>query len=399
MVAFPFERSVVDDILAGMGGEKKQMHIMVGPRQVGKTTAALQVADKWRGPSIIASADMPLPPKLQWMEAHWDQAARRAMQSNQEVLLIFDEVQKVRGWEEVVKWLWEKECREPKGIQVMLLGSSSLLLNPDLLQDLSGQLVLHHCSHWGYPEMARAFSWDLDRWIFFGGYPGAAPFIDQAPVWCRYITDSLIDTVLAKDVLELQTVAKPALLRNLFLHTAVQPARILSYNKMMGQLQDAGNTTTLAHYLGLLETAFLISGLKAFKAGKVTKRGSSPKLVIWNNALISAMAGLDFEKAREDFAWWGRLVENAVGAYLIHHLKEAPYELYYWRDRGVDVDFVVKTPNRIWAIEVKPGMDRSAGGISLFRAEYPDMKHLVIGPGHIELETFFTSDPRQFLAE
>lgn len=399
MVAFAFERPVVSEIHAGLGSGKKRLHVMTGPRQAGKTTAALQVVDKWRGPSIVASADVSLPPNLQWIEAHWDQASRRAVQSNQEVLLVFDEVQRINGWEEVVKWCWEKECLEPKGVQVILLGSSSTLISQHLLQSLRGQLAFYACNHWGYSEMAEAFSWDLDRWLYFGGYPGSAPFIEQDAVWCGYITDSLTNTALAKDVLELQTVAKSALLRNLFLHTLVHPARVVSYNKMMGKLPYAGNTTTLAHYLELLESAYLISGLKAFKAGKVAKRGSSPKLVIWNNALVSAVAGLPFEKARENFAWWAQLIENAVGAHLLQHLNRFPYQLYYWRHRGAEVDFVVQTPNRIWAIEVKSGKERKSGGLISFRSQYPGMNHLIIGPGHLELEYFFRTDPKQFLVE
>ncbi len=398
MANYPFERSVVSEILAGLGREKKLLHIMIGPRQVGKTTAALQIAQKWEGPVVHASADQALPPGPEWIEAHWDQALRQAQQSKQEALLVLDEVQKVRGWSEVVKWLWDKEGREQKGVQVIILGSSSLLIQQGLTESLTGRFFLYHCTHWGYPEMSKAFGWNLDRWIFYGGYPGAAPMIDQPSVWRKYITDALIETVLAKDVLQLQTVAKPALLRNLFLLAAVHPAQILSYNKMLGQLQDAGNTTTLAHYLRLLETAFLISGLEAFKSGKQMKRGSSPKLVIWNSALINAIVGHDFKKAREDFSWWGRLVENAVGAHLVSQLNRFSHALFYWRNRGAEVDFVVKTPQHVWGIEVKSGKGQNVQGMSAFRAEYPKMKSLMIGPGHIEFEEFFTRNPAEFLS-
>jgi len=292
MLQYSYERPVVMEIINGLKMKKRLIHIITGPRQVGKTTAALQIAAKWNGPVINASADLPLPPEPEWVLSHWDRAeteARRAGNEKSEVLLILDEVQKVRGWSEVVKASWDKTCREDLPIQVIILGSSSLLIQKGLSESLAGRFFLYRCVHWTFPEMEQAFSWDMDRWIFFGGYPGAAAFVDQEDVWSRYVTDSLVETVLAKDVLQLQTVSKPALLRHLFMLSAVHPAQILSYNKMLGQLQDAGNTTTLAHYLKLLETAFLISGLELFKGGTQKKRGSSPKLIIWNNGLVNAL--------------------------------------------------------------------------------------------------------------
>jgi len=261
---YAYERPFVSEVLNGLGRKKRLLQIITGPRQVGKTTAALQIAAKWNGPVIHASADLPLPPEPEWVRSHWDRAeaeAKRTRDETREPLLILDEVQKVKGWSEVVKALWDKSYREDLPIQVIILGSSSLLIQKGLSESLAGRFFLYRCPHWTFSEMERAFSWDLEQWVFFGGYPGAAPFIDQEDVWSRYVLDSLVETVLAKDVLQLQTISKPALLRHLFMLSAVHPAQILSYNKMLGQLQDAGNTTTLAHYLKLLETAFLISGL------------------------------------------------------------------------------------------------------------------------------------------
>ena len=206
--------------------------------------------------------------------------------------------------------------------------------------------------------------------------------------------NSLIETVLAKDVLQLQTIAKPTLLRHLFMLSAVHPAQILSYNKMLGQLQDAGNTTTLAHYLKLLESAFLISGLELFKGGRRQKRGSSPKLIIWNNGLINALGADSLKDSRNDYSWWGRLIENAVGAHLLNHLMDFPYSVYYWRYKGLEVDFVVKTPKRIWGIEVKSGGPKNPKGISEFRKHYPEARTMIVGPQGMALEEFFRADPR-----
>ena len=395
-VTYPFERKIVDEIINGFGRSKKLLHIITGPRQVGKTTAVIQVADKWSGPVVTASADLPLPPGAEWINAHWDQAVRTASQntkSNAGVLLIFDEIQKVQGWSEVIKSLWDEECREQAGINVILLGSSSLLLQKGLSESLAGRFLLYRCPHWQFSEMESAFGWDYDKWIFFGGYPGTSDLIDNEDLWARYVTDSLIETVLAKDVLQLQTVTKPALLRHLFLLACGVPAQILSYNKMLGQLHDAGNTTTLSHYLRLLESAFLVTGLELFKKGKLKKRGSSPKLILWNNALINAVVGNTFEDARNNYSWWGRLVENAVGAHLLNHLEGLPYSVYYWRERSFEVDFVVETPKNLWAIEVKSGKPHRAPGLAKFCERYPEAQPLIIGKGGMSLKKFFRSNP------
>ena len=395
-VSYTFERKIVDEITYGLSKSKKLLHIITGPRQVGKTTAVMQIADKWLGPVVIASADLPLPPGPEWINAYWGQAVRAASQettSGSDVLLIFDEIQNVHGWSEVVKSLWDAECREPAGINVVLLGSSSLLLQKGLSESLAGRFLLYRCTHWQFSEMEEAFGWDYDKWIFFGGYPGTSDFIDNEDLWARYVTDSLIETVLAKDVLQLQTVAKPALLRHLFLLACGVPAQILSYNKMLGQLHDAGNTTTLSHYLRLLESAFLVTGLELFKKGKLKKRGSSPKLIIWNNALINAVVGNTFEDCRNNYSWWGRLVENAVGSHLLNHLAGLRYSVFYWRERGLEVAFVVETPKKLWAIEVKSGKPHHTPGLAKFCEHYPEAQPLIIGQGGMSLENFFRSIP------
>ncbi len=297
----------------------------------------------------------------------------------------------MQGWSEVVKLLWDQECQNSAGLQVLLLGSSPLLLQKGLPESLTGRFFLYRCPHWQYSEMREAFGWDFEKWIYFGGYPGTADLTDQENIWRAYVTDSLIETVLAKDILQLQTVAKPALLRHLFLLACGAPAQILSYNKMLGQLHDAGNTTTLSHYLKLLESAFLVSGLELFKRGRQKKRGSSPKLIIWNNALISAVSGTFFTETTNDLSWWGRLVENAVGAHLLNQFAGFPSTVYYWRQRHLEVDFVVETPRDTWAIEVKSGKTQTSKGLAKFCEIYPEAKPLIIGHGGLSLDDFFTN--------
>jgi len=362
---------------------------MVGARQVGKTTAAAQIAGHWEGAVIQASADEPLPPGPEWIRTHWERAnSRRA----EKPLLILDEIQTVTGWSATVKALWDAEPVGRPPLAVLLLGSSALLVQKGLTESLAGRFLLFRCPHWSYPEVRAAFGVDLDRWLFFGGYPGAYSLAEDETAWSAYIRDSLIETVLARDVLQLQTVPKPALLRHLFLLAASLPAQIMPYTKMLCQLVDAGNVTTLAHYLRLLGSAFLLTGLEKFRGGQAAKRGSSPKLVLWNNALVSAVAGRRSSEARQDPAWWGRLVENAVGACLLNALQGLPWEVFYWREGGLEVDYVVRSPRRLLAIEVKSSRPKAAAGLAAFRARWPEAAPLAVGSGGMPLEEFFSAD-------
>lgn len=392
-----YQHPVVKEILAGLDKYTKVLHVLVGPRQTGKTTAARQIADQWKGETVFAAADAPLPPGPEWIHSQWNLALAKCG-PHRKVLLILDEIQKVRGWSETVKLLWDRELHEKKGIRVLLLGSSALLVQKGLTESLTGRFFQYRCGHWGYSEMKAAFGWNLEEWIFFGGYPGSAQFRKEEADWKHYVTDSLVETVLSRDIFQLQTVTKPALLRHLFGLATAYPAQIFSYNKMLGQLQEAGNTTTLAHYLKLLESAFIVSGLESYRSGRLAKRGSSPKLILWNNALISAHRSLSYAQAKQDGAIWGRLVENAVGAHLLNHLNRSLGEVFYWRDHDKEVDFVIKTETKTWALEVKSGKATSVGGLEAFLKKNPKANVLMIGTGGMNLEEFFKSNPSQLFS-
>ena len=387
--AMAFERPVVADLAKALERRPSLLQVLVGPRQVGKTTAAAQVEKRLGWPSHSASADAPLPHPPEWIETQWRLARATAAATKRRVLLVLDEIQKVRGWSEVVKRLWDEELRLGGKVRPLLLGSSALLVQKGLTESLAGRFFLHRCTHWSWPECREAFGWPLERWLYFGGYPGAAPFADDELAWKRYVTDSLIETVIARDVLQMQTVTKPALLRHLFALAAGYPSQILSYTKMLGQLQDAGNTVTLAGYLRLLETAFLASGLELYTKGQVRKRGSSPKLILWNNALINAPSTRTFAQANADGAWWGRLVENAVGAHLLNGLHGPQWSINYWRANGDEVDFVVAHGARAWAVEVKSGRGGKPAGMAAFRKRYPKAKAWLVGATGIPLPEFF----------
>ena len=237
--------------------------------------------------------------------------------------------------------------------------------------------------------MRDAFGWDLETWLVFGGYPGAANYIGDPELWMRYISDSLIDTTLSRDILQLETVAKPALLRHLFGLATHYPSQVLSFNKMLGQLVDAGNTTTLSHYLQLLGQAFLITGLSAYSGGEVRRRASSPKLIVQNNALVTASNPRAFAMKNTDAAWRGRLVENAVGAVLLQEYTSSTTNLYYWRDGMLEADFVLTDGPQLFGIEVKSGRPDKISGLAAFKKKYPKANPLIIGSSGIPLETFF----------
>ena len=393
-----FERAVVGEIEAALKRRPPLLQVVIGPRQVGKTTAASQVEMRLGWPSHTASADTPLPHPPEWIETQWRLARAKAVSSKHRLLLVLDEIQKVRGWSEVVKRLWDAEVRAGVKVYPVLLGSSALLVQRGLTESLAGRFFLHRCTHWSWPECRDAFGWDVDRWIYFGGYPGAAAIADDELQWKRYVADSLIETVLSRDVLQMQTITKPALLRHLFGLAATYPAQILSYNKMLGQLRDAGNTVTLANYLRLLETAFLASGLELFSRGQERKRGSSPKLILWNNALVNATSLKTFDQAFADGPWWGRLIENAVGSHLLNHLQGPPWSVTYWRDAGEEVDFVVSHGAQTWAVEVKSGRSDRVSGLAAFRKRYPKSKAWLVGDTGVPLQDFLDRPAQEWFA-
>jgi predicted AAA+ superfamily ATPase len=394
-----FERSLVKKLASSLKKRLPVFQVLIGPRQVGKTTISRQVLKKLPYPSVYASADSPLPPGPEWIETQWRLADFEVHKTKKPVVLVLDEIQKVRGWSESLKLLWDRTQQEGKDIRLLALGSSALLLQEGLTESLAGRFFLTRCPHWSFGECSAAFGWDLRTWLYFGGYPGAAFFANDEQQWKQYVTDSLIETVLARDVLQMQKIAKPTLLRHLFALSASFPAQIFSYNKMLGQLQDAGNTTTLAHYLKLLESAFLLSGLELFSRGQVRKRGSSPKLILWNNALINALSSRTFQEAVGDTSWWGQLTENAVGAHFSNGLSGASYILTYWRDGDKEVDFVVAKWPSIRAREVKSGRSGKMSGMERFRAKYPGAKSLVVGGTGIPLEKFFSESPEVWLQD
>ena len=280
-------------------------------------------------------------------------------------------------------------------LRVFLLGSAPLLVQRGLGESLAGRFELIRFPHWSFAEMRGAFGWDLSRYLFFGGYPGAAPLAGDVSRWRAYVLDSLVETSISRDVLLMTRVDKPALLRQLFRLACDYSGQVLSYNKMLGQLQDAGNTTTLSHYLELLGGAGLVAGIPKYSGSKVRQRGSSPKLLVLNTALMSATSGVSYDDAKRDPNLWGRLVESAVGA----HLKGGVDDLYYWRDGNVEADWVARRAESVVAFEVTSGRRKdSLPGLAAFAKEHAPAPTLLVGGQGIPVEEFLLSDPARWLA-
>ncbi|OQX15240.1 MAG: AAA family ATPase [Thiothrix lacustris] len=365
------------------------LQVLAGPRQVGKTTLARQAIATFAGNSHYATADLPAAPDAQWIEQQWRLA--RLMAAQQPTLLVLDEVQKVPRWSETVKMLWDEDSFKQTNLHVVLLGSAQFLMQQGLGESLAGRFELIRVPHWSFAEIQAAFGWDVERFIYFGGYPGAAVLADDEFRWRSYVLDAIIEPTLSRDVLQLARIDKPALLRRLFVLGCNYSGQILSYQKMVGQLQEAGNTTTLAHYLTLLNGAWMLAGLDKFAGDLARSRAASPKLLVLNTALLTAQHSFDFSSARQDGEQWGRLVESAVGAYLYNTLPPN-MRLSYWRERNAEVDFVVQHGTRLLAIEVKSGRNKGVlTGLEAFAKQFPNVTQLVVGTGGIPLAMFLAT--------
>jgi hypothetical protein len=393
----PYQRPQTAILARRLSEPRRFIQVVAGPRQVGKTTLVQQVVEAAKRPVQFASADEPTLRGAEWIAQQWE--AARLMADASGALLVLDEVQKVTGWSEAVKRLWDEDTRRRRAVKVVLLGSAPLLIQRGLSESLAGRFEVLYLPHWSASEMRAAFGWTLEHSIFYGGYPGAAPLADDHARWVRYVRDALIETTLARDVLLLSRVDKPALLRRLFELGCRYSGQILSYTKMLGQLQDAGNTTTLAHYLDLLGGAGMLVGLSKYAGAAVRSRASSPKLQVLDTALLSALTGYTIEEARADHEYWGRLVESAVGAHLANAAAAGECEVFYWRDRNREVDFVVRTGRRLAAIEVKSGRATDTlPGMASFAAAFKPQRMLLVGSDGIPVEEFLNRPVAHWVA-
>ena len=388
-----YKRAPFTEILHRINEPRGKMQVIVGPRQVGKSTLIGQILEECTLPFDSYSADDVTGVSADWLAQVWEsQRMKMSARGESKRLMVIDEIQKIKNWSETVKAEWDRDTREKRELVIVLLGSSRMLIEKGLTESLAGRFELIRLSHWTYTEMKDCFGWSLQQYVYFGGYPGAAQFINNENRWRNYVKDSLIEPSISKDILMDTKIMKPQLLRQLFELGSSYSGELLSLTKIAAQLQDTGNVTTLAGYLHLLDECGLLCGLQKFAEDDARKYNSVPKFQVHNNALRNVYIDDDFSEVIEDPKLWGRYIESAIGAYIVSQAQINDYKVYYWRDHKDEVDFILVRRKKKIAIEVKSGRRTTNQGISVFTKTYKPYKALIIGSGGLSFEEFLSMD-------
>lgn len=375
---------------------RKFIQVVMGPRQVGKSTVVKQVLQELDAPYQFFSADNVPASDSAWVSNCW--AAVRSLKESkkcEDIVLVIDEIQKIANWSEVVKKEWDDDTFHDCNIKVLLLGSSRVLLEKGLSESLSGRFEEIRMTHWSYPEMRDCFGFSLDQYLFYGGYPGAASLVADAERYQQYIQSAIVETSINKDILMDTPISKPALLRQTFELGAAYSGQMLSLTKMLGALQDAGNTTTLAGYVQLLDESGMLNGLQKYSIDTARRKSSVPKFQVYNNALKTIYSPLTFGQAILDRKAWGHIFESGVGAYIISQAFVHRFEVFYWRERNDEVDFVLRKKGSVVAVEVKSNAEKNTAGLSAFKKVYNPQTALIVGGGGIRAEDFLSMNLRK----
>lgn len=388
------ERKQLGVLRERLNEPRRFIQVLAGPRQVGKTTVVSQLVAQLVIPHTSISADGIDANNAEWIADQWS-VVRKTMelQHQDEHILIIDEVQLLNKWSNIVKREWDADTLSRRNIKVVLLGSSRLLLKDGLDESLAGRFEMIHVPHWTFSEMHEAFGWSLEQYIYYGGYPGASGLIQDEKRWKQYIRQSIIHPAIDKDVLMTKRILKPALLRQVFDMCAGHSGELLALNKIVGQLQDAGNTSTVANYIQVLGEAELLGGLHMYAPDVVRQYQSIPKFQVYNSALQTVFHSSTFQDVYTNPTWWGRWVESAVGAYLVNYAVDEDYKVFYWRERNDEMDFVMVHGERVLGIEVKSGHRSAGNGLRAFQKRFPHAQTLIVGTGGLSLDIFFSSNP------
>lgn len=377
-----FERNQVSTLVSRLAESNNPLlEVVVGPRQTGKSTILAQALAKLSVPTTFISADDAIVPSTNWLQTEWQQARNATAGGAHPAVLAIDEIQKVPHWSAAVKALYDADRRNAVPLRIVLSGSSSLLLHKGLEDSLMGRFELIRSPHWSLAECAEAFGFTLDDFLYFGGYPGAARFTDDEARWSSYVRDAIIEPTISQDVLSLGDIRKPALMKSLFKLGAIYSSQELSYTKMLWQLQDAGNTVTIARYLDLLGKAGMLCGLQKYDEKELSRRKSSPRLMVYDTSLMTATSDKSkaaFESQRD---LRGHLVESAVGARLLARAPEEGFTVSWWREGNNEVDFVLAKGTALAAIEVKSGHETAQSGMAEFLKKHPEAKRIIVGGG------------------
>jgi predicted AAA+ superfamily ATPase len=355
------------------------LQVIIGPRQVGKTTTVLKYLEENHSEKFLFySADEVFNATSNWILEIWSKAR------SEKKILVIDEIQKCENWSAVIKKLWDEDKRNKQTFPCILLGSSSLEIQKGLTESLTGRFQLHKAYHWNHEESKKAYGLSFEDYLKFGGYPGSYNFKDRDD-WAKYVKQSIILTVIEKDILQYHAVKSPALFKQAFEIIMSYPAQEISYTKLLGQLQDKGNVELIKYYLSLYEGAFLVKVLEKYSAKKIITKSSTPKILPLAPCLYY-LEILDEYKSEE----LGRVFELVVGAQLVR----TDESLYYWREGNDEVDFVLKKGRRLYGIEVKSGRKKSQKGLDKFKDKFPEAKLIMITFDNYKE---FEKNPMQFL--
>ncbi len=410
-----FARPLVSELVKRMREIPKSIIYVSGPRQTGKTTATRQALVKAGMPHRYCSADAEeqvaslgmrpvwdtevAPSSMRdgsWIVQNWNRSRVEARRSERGFVLVLDEIQNVPDWSLTVKGLWDADRFEDLPLRVVILGSTHLRLQSSLQESLAGRFEVLRFTHWSFAEMSEAFGFDPDAYVYFGGSPGAAGLIHDEERWRQYVLSSLVEAAIERDILAMTQVRKPALFRQLLELGCELSGQTVSFTKLLGRMQDAGNTTTLARYIDLLSTAGLLAGIEKYSGSRISIKASSPKLNVYNTAYLSAFSGYSFAEAKADRTFWGRVVESAVGSHLLNS-NTGDVRIYYWREKDLEVDFVLRSGTRSVAIEVKSGArQRSARGMKQFAKRYSPLASIVVGADGIPLSEFLSAPAKHW---
>ncbi|MCL1973737.1 MAG: ATP-binding protein [Bacteroidetes bacterium] len=389
-----FQRDILQQIIERVSEPRRFIQVLVGPRQTGKTTLIKQLLFQTAIPHFFITADDLYAADTTWIRREWANVRIRLNQSgDKSALLIIDEVQKVPNWSETIKKEWDADSFFNTNIKVILLGSSRLLLQKGLTESLAGRFELINVTHWSFNEMRDAFGWNLNQYIYYGGYPGSAPLISDEKRWKDYVRASIVESSISKDILMMTRIDKPALLKRLFDIGCAFSSQILSLSKVQGELQESGNLTTLSNYLNVLREAGLLSGLEKYAANIIRQRSSKPKFQIHNNALLACSHPHSFTKLQTEHDVWGRFAESAVGAHLINFGIKHHYRVCYWNEGGYEVDYVIEKDHEAVGIEVKSGKEGTNKGLALFQKQCSPRGVFVVGTNGIPFEEFLSMNP------
>lgn len=391
-----FERQHLGILRRRMAEPRRRMQIIMGPRQVGKSTVVYQFCDDVDVPPYdYFSADGVNRFDTSWIPNRWQEARMKMdLHEDKEHILIIDEVQKIDGWSEQVKKEWDEDTRKKRNLKVILLGSSRVLLQKGLEESLEGRFESIKMGFWEWSEMRDAFGFTLQQYIYFGGFPGLAPDIGDEDRWRSLMEDTIISPILTRDILEIEEIRNPALLRQVFELACIESARELSLTKMQGTM-NSGTVPTIKSYLNILDQTMAVKPMQKYALSVIKEKNSVPKMQVYNSAFRNRYGQFSFEEAVTDPTEWGRQVESAVGAHLANRSQLDGFELLYWRDEHKkECDYVLKKGQTLVAIEVKSNRAKDTSGFELFRKIYAERitAAFIVGPEGLPLEDFFALD-------